>query len=242
MKKLVIVSVIFCLLVGFAVASDFGTYKKTNYPWYNPTFDPIQTTTAPPTSVGVVPTATPTPVVTPIPPKEPKNPVSLYQYDVMVLDGIDVNQIQMALRFVPNLFDFTIIQDNSTEYSFSDCYSMDGIYPVPQRSRLITVFNGTLHGYVHPGATGYYFGSGRATAVYLGQDPYLFSFIITHECLHEALNGSGVDQDKLQGYKDTWNAWMATRTVGHWSGDESEYVGSGWNRLKEDYLIWEAMT
>lgn len=259
MKKLVVISMIFCLMVGFTVAADFGTYykpdtyKKVNYPRYYP--KPVEITQTPTTTPTVIPTCPtieptveptveptcePTPEPTPdmnitIPEQVVPESVAYYYYDVMVLDGIDIDMVHTALCYVPNMFNFKFVAEDPSQYNFDK----NG-YAVPQRDRLITVFNGTAHGY-DGGPVGYYYGNGRITAMYLGQDPYKLSWIITHECLHEPMKNSEVNQDRLQEYKDSWNMWMGNLGLGFWSGGEDMYIAQGWNRLQQDYLVYEAL-
>lgn len=198
-----------------------------DYPWRNPSYH---------TSI---PTALPTPAPTPliqINQPEPMNDVSDYHYRVMVLDGINQSVVRTSLQYIPSLFSFEMVDEDPSQYTF-----VNG-YPIPQTARLITVFNGTLHGYVHPKAMGYYYGEGKCSIVYLGQDPYHLSWIIQHECLHESLKGSGINQDDLPSYSVLWNEWMQERDIGFWSGDEREYVERGWSRLQQDFLVSQCLT
>ena len=214
------------IMIALVIATFLVISVSADYPWRNPIYH-----TQPPTELPTSP-APPLVQTTAIPGPD----VSEYHYNVMVLDGINTSIIRQALQYIPGLFSFEIVEVNSTHYTFKDGY------PVPQVPRLITVFNGTMHGYSHPSPMGYYYGSGRSTAVYLGQDPYPFSWIILHECLHESLQGSGINQDDLPSYSSLWNAWMQERDIGFWSGDERQYVGRGWSRLQQDFLVSQCLT
>lgn len=216
-RHLFLIALVLIALVGISTATvDYNAYMR-----YKSDIEPAQP----------LPTPTPEPVVQAVLGVD----VSMYHYRVMVLDGIDQDQIITSLRYVPNLFSFEIVAEDTTQYEWK------GVYPVPITTRLITMFNGTAHGYTHPQAMGYYYGSGRATVVYLGQDPYPFSWIITHECLHEALACGTIKQDDLPSFSKQWNDWMVERGVGFWSGGEDRWIGTGWNRLQQDFLISQAM-
>lgn len=213
------------VLIIFMMTPVIADYQRRNPLYHTPTPTPTELPLSP----------APTLVQT-ITPESPMNTVSLYHYKVMVLDGINTTIIKQALQYIPGLFSFELIDDDSTQYTFKDGYA------VPQVPRLITVFNGTMHGYAHPSPMGYYYGSGKSTAVYLGQDPYLFSWIIQHECLHESLQGLGINQDDLPTYSTLWNDWMQERDIGFWSGDERQYVERGWSRLQQDFLVSQCLT
>ncbi len=222
-RSLLILIVLLAFVSATTAASDYTSYQRYLDDQKPAQALPLATcTTAPaPEPAVVVPSG---------------EDVSMYHYNVMVLDGIDPAIIRTALMFVPNIFDFKIVPEDPTQYTW------DGVYAVPITPRLITIFNGTLHGYTHPNAMGYHYWQGRSTVVYLGQDPYPFSWIITHECLHEALKPTSINQDDQPSFVPQWNEWMKARNVGFWSGDERQCVGTGWNRLKEDFLISQAIT
>jgi hypothetical protein len=220
--KIIVALVITIFLVITAASAD--------YPWRNPNYH------APTTIPTLTPTCFPTQEPVVLSPEPSGQDVSQYHYRVMVLDGINQTQIRMALRYIPNLFSFELVPDDPSQYEFKDGYA------VPQTARLITVFNGTMHGYTHPGAMGYHYWQGRSTVVYLGQDPYPLSWIITHECLHEALHDTPINQDDLPSFAPLWNEWMQERGVGFWSGDERQYVGTGWSQLKQDFLVSQCLT
>lgn len=222
------------IMIVLVISILFGiTVVSADYPWRNPLHQKTPSTELP---NSPAPTFTPTPEPTMIPAVLSGQDVSEYHYKVMVLDGINQTQIRMSLQYIPNLFSFEIVEDDPSQYVFKDGYA------IPQTARLITVFNGTMHGYVHPKAMGYYYGNGRCTAVYLGQDPYPLSWIIQHECLHESLRESGINIDDLPSYSSLWNAWMQERNIGFWSGDERQYVGRGWSRLQQDFLVSQCLT
>lgn len=209
---------------------------SADYPWRNPNYHNPTPTELP------LPSPVPTLIQSCQPEPEPTvqeipsvNGVSQYHYKVMVLDGINQTQIRMALQYIPNLFSFEMIDDDPSQYEF-----MNG-YPIPKTARLITIFNGTMHGYVHPKAMGYYYGEGRCTIVYLGQDPYPLSWTIQHECLHEALRGGPINQDKQPEFVDRWNTWMQERGIGFWSGSEPQIM-AGWIRLQQDFLVSQCLT
>lgn len=223
----IIALILIITLVSTVMAIDFSDHTVSKPRGYKTVHMPRTTTTAP----TLTPTPIPTPVITP-----PRQDVSQYHYRVMVLDGINQSDIRKTLQYIPNLFSFELVPDDPLQYEFKDGYA------VPQTARLITVFNGTMHGYTHPNAVGYNYGNGRSTIVYLGQDPYHLSWIITHECLHESLHNTTINEDDLKSYSSLWNTWMQERDVGFWSGDEQEYVGRGWTRLQQDFLVSQCLT
>lgn len=215
------------VLIIFMMTPAIADYQRRNPLYHTPTPTPTEMP-LPPAPLTI---PEPTPIVI-----QSGQDVSQYHYKVMVLDGINTSEIRKSLQYIPNLFSYELVEDNSTQYAFKNGY------PVPQSPRLITVFNGTLHGYTHPSAMGYYYGNGMATIVYLGQDPYPLSWIITHECLHEASRGTSINIDDLPSYAPLWNQWMQERDIGFWSGDERQYVGRGWSRLQQDFLVSQCLT
>lgn len=218
-------------LVSTVMAIDFSDHTVSKPRGYKTVHMPRTTTTAPTLLPTCIVTPTPMPVIAPS-----GQDISKYHYRVMALDGIDQMQIRMALQYIPNFFSFEIVADDPLQYEWNNGY------PIPQTARLITIFDGTMHGYVHPKAMGYYYGEGRCTIVYLEQDPYHLSWIIEHECLHEALRGGTINQDKQPEFVDRWNTWMQERAIGFWSGDERAYVERGWTRLQQDFLISQCLT
>lgn len=224
----IIALILIITLVSTVMAIDFSDHTVSKPRGYKTVHMPRTTTTAP----TLTPTPIPTPVITP-----PRQDVSQYHYRVMVLDGINQSDIRKTLQYIPNLFSFELVPDDPLQYSFQNGYA------VPQSPRLITVFNGTMHGYTHPNAMGYYYGNGMSTIVYLGQDPYILSWPILHECLHEALpkSGSTIDQDQQPTFIDQWNAWMGERGLGFWSGSDPQ-ISAGWVRLKQDFLVSQCLT
>jgi hypothetical protein len=162
--------------------------------------------------------------------------VAEYHYNVMVLDGIDEGVIKESLQFIPGVFEYTIVPPDQSQYYFAKVYRTDTTeYAIPTTARLITVFDGRKHGYTG-GPTGYHFWNGRSSIVYNGEDTYTLSWRITHECLHEALKGKGVNIDNQPSFIDQWNAWMGERYLGKWSPMEPQ-IAAGWVRLQEDWLI-----
>lgn len=231
--KTIMISLVITLFLVMAVSAGYPRVNPLHHaPTPTVTGTPVPAPTLTPTCIV---TPIPTPTQTPVIPSAGQD-VSNYHYTVMVLDGIDQTQVRMALQYIPNLYSFELVPDDPSQYVFQNGYA------VPQTARLITVFDGMKHGYVHPNAMGYHYWNGRSTIVYLGQDPYHLSWIITHECLHESLHDTTINEDDLKSYSSLWNTWMQERDVGFWSGDEQEYVGRGWTRLQQDFLVSQCLT
>ena len=215
------------IMIALVIATFLVISVSADYPWRNPIYH-----TQPPTELPTSP-APPLVQTTAIPGPD----VSEYHYNVMVLDGINPAIVRQALQYIPCFFSFEMVEEDASQYSFQNGYA------VPQFPRLITVYNGTMHGYTLPNAMGYYYGNGMSTIVYLGQDPYILSWPILHECLHEALpkSGSTIDQDQQPTFIDQWNAWMGERGLGFWSGSDPQ-ISAGWVRLKQDFLVSQCLT
>ena len=213
--RTIMIVILVILLIGTTMALDFTTYQVSKPRGYKAIHMPQQNT------------CNSSPAI------EDRD-ISLYKYNIMVLDGIDEQAIISALRYTPNIFSFNLVSNDPSQYTWNELG-----YPVPSIPRLIVVFNGTAHGY-NLTPTGYYFGDGRSYIVYSGQDPYLLSWVFTHECLHESLKGS-IDQDQQPTFVDQWNAWMQKREMGFWSGSDPQ-ISAGWVRLQQDFLVSQCLT
>lgn len=223
MKKTLLALMIILLFVGSAAAAYYPTKQEAYYKYRYPT------PTITPKPCPTCPTPTPCPTC-PACPAVTDN-VAYYSYKVMVVDGIDQEAIRHALAYIPNVFSYTLVPEDSSKYYFDT----NG-YARPTESRTIVIFDGNKHGYTKGQATGYYLGQGKATIVYLGQEPYKLSWLIQHECNHEALGGTSINIDSKNTYLTGWNNWMGSMTLGYYATDSTAWISGGWIRLKGDYF------
>lgn len=163
------------LMLITPVAARYDSGPKYEYQkWVNSRYMP------PPTSTPT-PTPTPIPISTVMP---MSSNVYRVHYDVMIIDDVDVSVVEKALLYIPNYYDFTIVPNDPSRYTYRN---NDVTMP---KSPYLIVVSSDKRAENRNKPIGYNYGNGRigiyhqrfSNGEYV--NPYDVAILLEHELAH----------------------------------------------------------
>lgn len=124
------------------------------------------------------------------------NIVGSVHYDVMICDGVDTQIVIDALQYIPQFYDFTIVQTNTNAYMEETVGDRIGMH-IPLRDDLLIICKGDRAHSNTAGAAYITTGNGHriCAGVYDTDTPLVLGMRVYHEALHaQSLSG---DADEM---------------------------------------------